>query len=365
MKILIDDGLQLGVGTGIGSYARYLAEHLETLPDIEVVREDFAAKGPRKRARLAYLSYLASPRYRKGLREFDVVHYANYAMPARMPKGVLSVVTVHDLTAFLHPETLPRLYAAYNRFMVKRAVKRADVILTVSESVKKEITARFPAAAAKTKAVYPGHYHRVSDAAVAESYESPQLQGLQAKKFFLFVGTVEKRKNLGVLIEAYKRLCADLPVGEEYALVIAGRDGFGAETYHDMAKSEPVLGDIRFAGYVSAADRTKLYSEAAAFVFPSIYEGFGSPQTECMSFGLPLLVSDIPTNREISHTYGRFFAPNDPQALARELRRITEGDWDEAAAQREAAAVLSRLTWQESAEKTLLVYRNALKIQPR
>jgi alpha-1,3-rhamnosyl/mannosyltransferase len=274
------------------------------------------------------------------------------------------VVTVHDLTAFLHPDTLPRLYAAYNRFMIKRAMRRADVILTVSESVKQEIADRFPTAAAKTRAVYPGHYHRVSDAAVADSYESPLLQGLQEKKFFLFVGTVEKRKNLGVLIEAYKQLCADHP-SPAYALVIAGRDGFGAEMYHDMAKNEPVSGDIRFAGYVSAADRTKLYSEAAAFVFPSVYEGFGSPQTECMAFGLPLLASDIPTNREISHGYGRFFAPDDPKALSHELWRITQGDWDEAAAQKEAAAVLSRLTWQKSAEKTLQTYQNALKIRPR
>lgn len=361
MRILIDDGLQASVGTGIGNYAKYLAESLAALPDTEVVREDFAAAGSRRWARLAYLRYLDAAAYQKKLQDFDAVHYANYAMPRHMPTGTLAAVTIHDLTAFCHPETLPRAYAAYNRMMIRRAVKRADLLFTVSNAIRAELIARFPQAKDKVVAVYPGYYEGTADTIVAENYENSALTGLKKRKFFLFVGTVEKRKNLGVLIEAYHRLCGS---GDDagFSLVIAGRDGFGAEAYHKMAKAPPVLGDIRFAGYVSAADCAKLYQEAAAFVFPSIYEGFGSPQTECMACGLPLLLSDIPTNREVSEDYGWYFPPHDAEKLSELMTNVASGRMvadGELARER-----LSQFRWSNAAEKTRHAYKIYLKIRP-
>ena len=129
MKILLDDGLQLSVGTGIGSYAKALGDALKAMPDTTLVREDFAPAGKRRRARLAYLSYISSATYRKKLQDFDVVHYANFAMPKKLPPHIVSATTVHDLAAFSHKSALSLPYALYNRFMIKRAVKRADVIL--------------------------------------------------------------------------------------------------------------------------------------------------------------------------------------------------------------------------------------------
>ncbi|MBP3396460.1 MAG: glycosyltransferase family 4 protein [Clostridia bacterium] len=361
MKILIDDGLQASVGTGIGNYAKYLAESLAALPDTAVMREDFAAAGPRRRARLVYLRYLDSAAYRRKIADLDVVHYANYAMPRKMPQNVLAAVTVHDLTAFCHPETLPRAYAIYNRMMIRRAVKRADLLFTVSEAIRQELIARFPKAKDKVVAVHPGYYEGTADTTVAENYENSALTGLKKGKFFLFMGTVERRKNLGVLIEAYRRLC-EAGDGDDFSLVIAGRDGFGAEAYHQMAKKPPVLGDIRFAGYVSAADCAKLYQEAAAFVFPSIYEGFGSPQTECMVCGLPLLLSDIPTNREVSEDYGWYFPPHDAEKLSELMANVVDGRMvadGELARER-----LAHFCWSDAAEKTRHAYEIYLKIHP-
>jgi alpha-1,3-rhamnosyl/mannosyltransferase len=245
--------------------------------------------------------------------------------------------------------------------MIRRAVRCADVLFTVSESVREELIARFPQAKHKTVAVHPGYYEGTADTIVPTEYENDLLTGLEKKKFFLFVGTVEKRKNLGVLIEAYRRLCID---GKDngFALVIAGRDGFGAEAYHKMAITSPVQGDIRFAGYVSAADCAKLYQEAAAFVFPSIYEGFGSPQTECMACALPLLLSDIPTNREVSGDYGRYFSCTDAKGLSLLLADVTSGR--PAANEAMARASLSRFRWVDAAEKTRHAYEVYLKIRP-
>ncbi len=355
MNILLDDGLQLHIGTGIGSYAKYLGEALATLPDTTVTREDFAPKKKRSLSRLSYLRYLNSSAYHEWLEHFDVVHYANYALPRKHPKRTLVAVTVHDLTAFSHPETLPRAYALYNRFMVRRAMKHADIVFTVSNAMKGEISARFPRAAKKVVAVHPGHYTGATADITPAAYESEILKGLAKHKFFLFVGTVEKRKNLTELIRAYNLLQKTCPAAGEYALVLAGREGFGAKAVKDLIASAPDTADIRMPGFVSNADRAKLLGEAAAFVFPSIYEGFGSPQTEAMAAELPLIASDIPTNREISGAYAAYYPLGDESALTALMREVVLGKLkaDPAAAK----ARLSRYDWQASAD----AHRQALE----
>ena len=347
MKILLDDGLQLHQATGIGSYARYLGEALAALPDTAVTREDFAPTGSRRAARMAYLKHLASPAYREKLKDYDVVHYANYALPKKHPKTTLVAVTVHDLTAFCHPETLPRAYAAYNRFMVRRAMKRADVVFTVSKAMKEEICARFPHAAERVVAVYPGHYTRATAKETPPVYENEVLTGLEKRKFFLFLGTLEKRKNLTELIGAYTLLQRTFPAAADYALVLTGRQGFGGEEIAALAKNAPVGADIRLPGFVSERDRAKLLGEAAALVFPSLYEGFGSPQTEAMAAELPLLLSDIPTNREVSGGYGIYYPLGDECALAALMRQVITGKQKRDPAR--AAARLAHFTWERAA----------------
>ncbi len=231
MKILIDNGLNTR-GTGIAAYSDYLAKALARLPDVTVEREDFTPKGGRIRQRLTYLRYLKSAAYQKKVATFDVVHYTNYAMPKKLPKGVVSAVTVHDLTAFSHRKTLPRLYAAYNRKMVRLAVKRADIVFTVSGSIAAELTEKFPEAKAKILSVYPGYYTGAVTEKVPATYENEALKGLERGKFFLFIGTVERRKNLTELVKAYDILLRHCPALRGFALVLAGSHGLGHMVPH-------------------------------------------------------------------------------------------------------------------------------------
>lgn len=359
MKILLDDGMQLAFSTGIGSYARYLGDFLAKLPETLVTWEDFSAEGTRPAARLAYLKYLSTPAYQKKLADFDVVHYANYALPKKHPVGTLVAVTVHDLAAFSHKETLPRAYAAYNRHMIRRAMRHADVIFTVSEAVRAEIAARFPHAVKRVVAVHPGHYTRATAGELPPVYENEALMGLEKRKFFLFIGTVEKRKDLPTLIRAYDLLQRAYPPARDYALVIAGRRGLGSEAAVKLVLGAGDNADIRLPGFVSDSDRAKLLGEAAALVFPSIYEGFGSPQTEAMAARVPLLLSDIPTNREVSGSYGAYFPVGDESALAALMKQVVAGtlraDTDVASAR------LARFDWQSAATKTKDIYHRFLK----
>ena len=358
MKILVDNGLQGGVGTGIDSYSRALADALAALEDTDVSEESITPKGDRRLARLAYLSHLDSPTYQTHIVNYDVVHYTNYAVPRKMPKNTVCAVTVHDLAAFSHKKTLPHAYAVYNRHIVRRAMKRADVIFTVSDAIKAEIEARFPRAASRVVRVYPGHYENATAKITPRVYESEVLKGLEKRCFFLFIGTLERRKNLTQLIEAYLRLKQSCE-GLTMPLVLAGRPGFGFEEIEALIKSAPEGTDIRLPGYISEEDRQKLYGEAAAFIFPSVYEGFGSPQTECMSSALPLLASDIPTNREVSGSFATYFPVGDVDTLANLLRDAARGSLT--VNKRLATERLSRFAWQNAAAEIRAAYKAAIE----
>ena len=356
MKILIDNGLNKR-GTGIAAYSEHLARALAALPETTVTREDFAPKGGRIRKRLSYLRYLSTRRYRQRVASFDAVHYTNYAMPKKLPKGVVSAVTVHDLTAFSHPEALPTLYAAYNRKMVRRAVKHADIIFTVSGSIAAELTEKFPEAKAKILPVYPGYYEGAVWENTPAAFENEALQGLERGKFFLFIGTVERRKNLTELVKAYDILLSRNPTLRDYALVLAGGVGLGATEVINAVRDTQDAADIRVTGYVTEADRAKLLAEATALCFPSLYEGFGSPQTEGLAANLPLILSDIPTNREVSGDLALYYPLGDPDMLAKAMEITARGLYTVDKAK--YAARLARFDWQKSAATIRAAYESA------
>ncbi len=307
MRILIDDGMQIKVGTGIGKYSLYLykelKKHLEKKDSVELLQFDKGSSS-KKQGRLKYLLYINSNKFKKKCEQYDVVHFTNYAMPFRKNRKTKYIVTIHDLASFIHPESLSTMYRLYNQFIVKLAIKNADQILTVSESVKKEIIERWPMA--NVKVAYPGLYSEFDSEAVLNQYESGLLGEISKRKFFLFVGTIETRKNLKIVIQSFIDMKKDNP-GNGYKLVLAGRKGFGFEEYEKLINESKYKKDIIVTGYLSSNDVIKLYKEASAYIFPSVYEGFGSTQLECMVNHLPLILSKIPTNIEVSKAYGLFF----------------------------------------------------------
>ena len=126
MKIKIDDGMQVAHGTGIGKYTRHLADALEGLGNTPVL-ECYAPQGRQIVRRLRYLLHINSPAYRRASGEYDIAHYTNFLLPIFRNKQVKYVSTVHDLTALLHPDTLPPAFRAYGKWMVRHAVKHADL----------------------------------------------------------------------------------------------------------------------------------------------------------------------------------------------------------------------------------------------
>lgn len=363
MKIFLDDGMQIEIGTGIGRYSKCLLSELQKRNDIEVVNSSYKRKEVASSSieRLRYLIHINSKSFANELLNYDIAHFTNFAMPFHKNKKTKYVVTVHDLTAFLYPQTLPTWYRIYNQWMIKNSIQHADMIITVSESVKKEIIQLFPKARKKVVVIYPGVEEQLQEANA--SYSADNLKVLRENKFFLFVGTVEKRKNISIVLEAFIRLKDTNPNSVDFKLVLAGRPGYGFDEFCAMAAKSKWVDDILFAGYISNGDRNLLYKSAAAFVFPSVYEGFGIPQVECMRFHLPIILSDIPTNREISKEYGNYFQLGNVDSLVDSMCIFINKKYEYAARAKLADQYLQKFVWSEIAQKHCIVYQEANKRQ--
>ncbi|MPN34312.1 Mannosylfructose-phosphate synthase [bioreactor metagenome] len=194
-----------------------------------------------------------------------------------------------------------------------------------------------------------------------ERYFSNSLLSIDKKKFFLFVGTVEKRKNVDIIISAFFKLKEQFSEAHDYKLVLAGREGYGYNEFTKRISESNFSTDVVFTGYISRGDCAKLYMETSAYIFPTIYEGFGSTQLECMAFNTPLILSDIPTNREVSQDYGIYFDLADIESLVSKMKTIVIGDFDENLLRLTAKRYLNRFTWDKSADEMISVYSNVVR----
>ena len=328
MKILLDDGMQISVGTGIGKYSISLYKGLlENNVDVQL-SDYIPPKKGKMYDRLHYLYYINSMDYQEYIKRFDYVLYTNYAVPFIKNSKTKYAVTIHDLVAFLYPDTLPFMYRYYSQAMIRNACEKADLIFTVSNSAKNDIVAKFPKVKNKIHAIWAGLYDDRKPLSEYPPYENCKLTDIDNVPFFLFVSTVEKRKNVGMVIDAFLKLKGEYAEASDYKLVLAGRPGYGYQEFVEKVNASQYSQDVVFTGYVSDSDCNRLYNHAKAFIFPTVYEGFGSAQIECMNCHLPIVLSDIPVNREVSREYGIYFSLNEMDTLVRAMAKLLSKGYD-------------------------------------
>lgn len=361
MKILIDDGMQIQVGTGIGKYSLCLYEALKSNSNIEIKLIDYKKSNKcRVIERVRYLKYINSKAFSEIANKNDMVHFTNYAMPFTHKINSKIAVTIHDLVAYMYPDTLPRFYRYFNQYMIKNSLKKADIIFTVSHSVRKEIEKYFPEYVHKVKVTWLGLHKGIRPMEKYPPYNKKELANIDNYPFFLFVSTVEKRKNVGMVLEAFIKLKANVAEAREYKLVIVGRPGYGYNNFVKKVKSSGFENDIIFSGYISDADCNKLYNHAIAYIFPTLYEGFGFSQIECMRCHLPIILSDIPTNREISKEYGEFFDLNNLESLVEKMKLFVYKKYDYNYKNNLADRYIVDFDWNLIANKYFEIYKKYL-----
>ncbi len=288
------------------------------------------------------------------LRKLDVVHAPSLAVPPK--SGALLVVTVHDAAALTFPETYTRRGRWFHKQGSAAAARRADLIIAPTVAAAEEVADHTAISLDKVRIVPHGvTQHIVGDGIVAATRRQLGIDG----PYVLWVGTLEPRKNLPVLVDAFRAVLSakDLP----HRLVLVGPTGWldAADTVQEMAAH---LGDrVILTGSVRADRLVALYRGADVMAFPSLHEGFGLPVLEAMSQSTAVLCSDIPVLREVGGDAARYVPAEDAAAWGDALvDMLRDGDALAELAEK-GRARSAEFTWDRCAQRTRTVYREALQ----
>ncbi len=371
MRVLIDYRPALRQRTGVGEYAHQLASALVprigrdgqvvlfssswkdrlapgTVPGAEVVD----SRIPVRVLNRAWHRWEWPP-IESFAGRVDVAHSMH---PLMLPsRGAAQVITIHDLYFLDHAEDTEREIRRDYAARAPSHARRCDAIVAVSEYTASQIRSRFGVAAEKITVCSPAAPAWVLRSAASRPALSERSE---SKGPILFLGTLEARKNVPVLLEAYGRLLARDP--QTPPLVLAGRAGAGADAVLNRLSQPPLAGKVRHLGYVADERREQLFREASMLVMPSLDEGFGMPALEAMTIGVPVVAANRGALPEVVGDAGLLVEP-DPEALAQAMKQILD---NQALAQRLATAGVERskrFTWEGSAAKLLDVYRAAIE----
>lgn len=371
MRVGIDGYPLAEPRTGVGHYTLELARSLALIsprdefelvspapfndPALAEIRRanlpNLLTKNPRASSIRGHWWSIGLPMYirRAG---FDLFHGTNFDVP--LWKQGRSVVTIHDLSALLHPDKHRSRLVRRARLRLPLVVRFADRIITPTESVRREVCQRFKLKPAKVKSIHSAARTSFAPMPFAESLELRQRLRVE-DDFLLFVGTLEPRKNLLTLLKAFAQIMEQSELRPQ--LVIAGGEGWLMDEMFAFIRKSGITERLRFTGYLSDEELRGLYSSCKVFIYPSVYEGFGLPPLEAMACGAPVIAGRIPSLLEVLGSTARLVEPLDVNALAGTIVELLK---DANQRQLLGAAGLQRagqFSWEKTARMTLDVYR--------
>jgi glycosyltransferase involved in cell wall biosynthesis len=367
--------MQVGNLSGTGTYTRKIVEYMMTVGS----STEFVLVWPKEAAgphlmspgRMNILYAPTGPAVVRAVQEQrlirraarhvdpDIIHYPASIGPwiPGMPAGSMlkrCIVTVHDLAYLKFPERFSVARRLYYRMSMVRGARRAAHVIADSESTRQDLVELGGIPAERITVVHLGVEDKFApvddDAALARVREKYSLP----PRFFLFVGTIEPRKNVACIVEAYAQLADGLA---DIDLVIAGRRGWKFGPLYAQIERADLADRILMPGRIDDEDLPAVYSCAEAFVWPTIYEGFGLPLLEAMACGTPVISSDIGVVREVVGDAALLIDPRSPQQLADAMQRVISGeDFRDDLVQRGIARA-RQFRWEQTATRTLEVYR--------
>lgn len=290
--------------------------------------------------------------------EQDIVHFTNATMAPLSSRRTKTVLTIHDL-AFLHyPETIERRNLRFLQKFCPDSIRRADRIVAVSNHTKKDILDNFNVLPEKI-VVIPNAASDVFCPQEAEKCQAALAERYGIKKpYILFVGTLEPRKNVALLIKA----CGDLPneLQEKYAMVLVGMKGWRQSALQKEIEKLNERMDVITPGYVPFSELPLFYGAADVFVFPSLFEGFGIPPLEAMSCGVPVLAANNSSLPEVIESAGVLFSDNDADDLRHRLIDILHRSDVRESLKQHGLLQARKFSWLESGKKIKALYEELL-----
>lgn len=288
----------------------------------------------------------------------DLLHALAFVGPLVCPRP--QVITVYDLSFLLYPAVFNRINRYYLSTMMPLAVRRAQRVIAISESTKRDLVRLAGVTAERVDVVYPGLEPGISRVEDAQALASFRNRRNLPEHFILFVGTLEPRKNVAALIQAYSRLRKR---GVTQALVLAGSRGWRDGEIFAAIEQSGVAEHIILPGYVARDELPLWYSAAEAFVYPSLYEGFGLPVLEAMACGAPVVTSNVSSLPEVAGDAALLVDPADVAALTDAIAGVLGSAALRAEMQRKGIAQAATFTLQRMACATRNVYERALSAQ--
>ncbi|GAC1380747.1 MAG: glycosyltransferase family 1 protein [Ktedonobacteraceae bacterium] len=361
---------------GVSRYIRYLLTELVQQPrqheytvfvNGQEVIEQLAAKHrqityipvpwseTRPAARVAWEQFTLPSLVRQ--KHIDVLHSPVNVLPTLLPASCAGVVTLHDLAFLRFPNVLPRSKRLYHRTFTVRSIRHAARVITVSESTKQDAIELIGMAGEQIQTVYPCIDKRFSNVPTEDEGQTfRQQQGL-AGGYILYLGTLEPRKNITTLIEAYAQLRKRYARSEK--LVLAGGKGWLYDSIFERVQQLGLEAEVLFPGFVADAEQTLWYRAAAAFVYPSLYEGFGIPVAEALACGVPVVTSNVSSLPEAGADIALSIDPHDVEAMAAALNTAITDQTLRQKCRTMALSVAQRFSAQMMVAQTIDVYEQA------
>lgn len=367
-KILVDGISLLSKLTGIGRYTHEVSQHLKNHSDFEVsffygyhsknfikTTKNLTSSIKETVSRIPFLKRIIRKLIFLSSKFFSPT-YDLYWQPSFIPPDGLKakkiVTTVHDFSFILYKDYHPKERTKYfEKFFFKNVVK-SDMIITGSNYSKQEILQRLDFQEEKIRVIHHGLAHEVF-----KVYEDVNLDFDLPKKFILSVGSIEPRKNLLGLLNAYNAL--DDSMKAEYKLVLVGFKGWNNDEVMKIINKNKE--NIHYLGFIDDIELAKVYNLASCFVFPSFYEGFGLPPLEAMACGTPVIVSNTTSIPEVCSDAASYFDPHDTEDIKKKIVLVL----NDTNLQKEMIAKginrASKFSWKKSADEHIKVFTEVLE----
>ena len=252
----------------------------------------------------------------------DVFHAPANVLPRSVPCA--SVLTALDLAFMRYPQFFRRGRRIYQRLLTRRSARQATHIVAISENTKRDLIELYGIAPEKITVIYPSIAPDFQPVDPARVERFRAAKGLP-ERYLLYLGTLEPRKNVATLVTAYARLRTQMGPNTP-PLILAGAKGWYYEPLFARVRELDIERDVTFVGYVSREEQPLWYAGATAFVYPSLYEGFGMPIVEALGCGTPTITSNTSSMPEAAGSLATLVAPQDAEALARAMYHMLYDD---------------------------------------
>jgi glycosyltransferase involved in cell wall biosynthesis len=278
----------------------------------------------------------------------DLFWSPRHHLPLFLPSRVKTVVTVHDITHRLFPDTMALPNLLVEKLLMGLSIKKADCVIADSKSTAMGVAAHYPIDPAKVITIFPGKPNLPDP---VTDVSSPPLN--LPERFFLFVGTLDPRKNLLRVLKAFEKIAPHAP---DVHLVIVGARGWKNKQFNQQLNSSNIRGRIIMPGYVSRPQLKLIYEKALCLLFPSLYEGFGFPILEAMSCGTPVITSRTASMPEVAGDAAMLVDPYDVAAISDAMQEFLSNPGLKEKLVARGFQRLDAFSWEKCAGETLKVF---------